>query len=184
MLYQQWATDLLESDLTHSLLFFSVSPSSSPLSLHPLLVCFFFPPSLFWSKDIRPSYGRLHEIRALIPPFTPLLACTATVTKSIRDEIIQSLEMEGCEIISKSPDRPNIFYKVLRSTDMESDLKPYLESLKQLRIKSPRTIIYCRSLNMCSELYAYFLYELGEKAYYPDDVEKVTIVWNVSRTYS
>ena len=82
--------------------------------------------------------------------------------------------MEGCEIISKSPDRPNIFYKVLRSTDMERDLKPYLESLKKLREKSPRIIIYCRSLNLCSELYAYFLYELGEKAYYPDGAEKVS----------
>ena len=137
--------------------------SLSPLALFPFpYLCIF------------QEYGRLHEILALVPPFTPLLACTATVTKSVCDEIINSLEMEGCEIISKSPDRPNSFYKVLRSTDMETDLNPYLESLKQLRVKSPRTIIYCRSLNVCSELYAYFLYELGEKAYYPDGADKVS----------
>ena len=67
-----------------------------------------------------------------------------------------------------------IFSTVLRSTDTESDLNPYLESLKQFRVKSPRTIVYCRSLNVCSELYTYFLYELGEKAYYPDSVDKVS----------
>ena len=149
-------------------------PPTLLLSLHNRLAVNFCPFSFSRSKDFRPSYSRLHEIRALIPPLSPLLACTATVTKSIRDEVIKCLEMDGCEIISKSPDRPNIFYKVLRLTDMDSDLKPYLESMKQLRVKSPRIIIYCRSLNTCSELYAYFLYELGEKSYYPDGAEKIS----------
>ena len=112
------------------------------------------------SKDFRPAYGRIHEIRALIPPMTPLLACTATVAKSVREEVIKSLEMVAYEIISKSPDRPNIFYKVQRMTESETDLRPYIESLRVHQIKSPRIIVYCRSLNMCSELYAFFCISL------------------------
>ena len=33
--------------------------------------------------------------------------------------------------------------------------------------------MYCQSLNMCSDLYAHFLYELGDSSYYPPDVPKL-----------
>ena len=68
--------------------------------------------------------------------------------------------MKGCEVISASPDRPNIFYEVHRKTEFENDLRPILNSLKKHRNKAPRVIVYCRTLDICSDLYAHFLYEL------------------------
>ena len=39
--------------------------------------------------------------------------------------------------------------------------------------KANRALVYCQSLNMCSDLYAHFLYELGDQSYYPPGVDKV-----------
>ena len=125
------------------------------------------------SKDFRPAYGRLHEIRALMPLSTPFLACTATATKSIRQELIASLNMEGCEFVSTSVDRPNIYYEVKCRTDIRSDMEPFVHLLKKLQIDSPRVVIYCQSLNVCSDLYSHFLFELGDQAYYPTCSEKI-----------
>ena len=65
------------------------------------------------SKDFRPSYGRLSELRAFVPEGTPFMACTATATLSVRSDITTSLEFtDDYQVIAHSPDRPNIFYEV------------------------------------------------------------------------
>ena len=107
---------------------------------------------LYRSRDFRPSYGHLHEIRAVIPKGTPLLACSATVTHSIRQEVIKSLEMVDCVFISTSPDRPNIFYEVHPRTDLDSDMKHLLKSLQDLKNSAPRVIVYCRTLDMYMQI--------------------------------
>ena len=99
------------------------------------------------SKDFRCTYGKIHEIRALVPKHVPFMACTATVTKSVRDEVISLLDMKGCEVISTSPDRPNIFYSVQPRTDIELDLLLLIDSLKQNKNNASRVIVYCPSLN-------------------------------------
>ena len=40
-----------------------------------------------------PTFGQLAEVHALVPPYTPLMACIATATKSVKKDIIDSLEM-------------------------------------------------------------------------------------------
>ena len=42
------------------------------------------------SVGFRPAYARLHELRALVPPGTPMLAATATATKEVRKDVKQS----------------------------------------------------------------------------------------------
>ena len=54
-------------------------------------------------------FGRLAETRAFVPPGTPLMACTATASMSVKKEVIESLEMTGCVEVTASPDRPNIY---------------------------------------------------------------------------
>ena len=80
----------------------------------------------------------------------------------------------SCEFVSASPDRPNIKYTVCPRTEIETDLDCYLKSLKNLRSKAPRVLIYCQSLNMCANLYAHFLYHLGDESYDPIGSEKVS----------
>ena len=81
--------------------------------------------------------------------------------------------MEGCELVFTSVDRPNIYHEVKGRTDIKSDMEPFVNSLKKNKISSPRVIVYCQSLNFCSDLYAHFLFELGDRAYYPMGSEKI-----------
>ena len=87
---------------------------------------------------------------------------------------MQKLEMTRCEFVSTSPDRPNIYYEVRPRTEIETDLHCYLNSLRNLRSKAPRVLVYCRSLDMCANLYAYFLYHLGDESYHPVGSEKIS----------
>jgi len=40
-----------------------------------------------------------------------MLAAAATATKAVREDVIKKLEMQGCELVYTSPNRPNIYYK-------------------------------------------------------------------------
>ena len=73
-----------------------------------------------------------------------------------------------------SPDRTNINYEVHLRTEIGDDLPCLLDSLKRFRNQAPRAIVYCRSLNGCADLYAFFHFELGDKAYFPDGAVKVS----------
>lgn len=109
-----------------------------------------------------------------MPQGTPFMACTATVTKSVREEVITLLDMKGCEVVSTSPDRPNIYYGVKPRTDITSDMSSLLSSLKEHKNKTPRVLVYCPSLNICSDLYAFFHFELGSESYHPPGAEQTS----------
>ena len=61
------------------------------------------------------------------------MACTATATKSVRQEVIESLEMRGCIQVSVSPDRLNIFYEDRKCTNIEDDMLDLVQMLKRNR---------------------------------------------------
>ena len=119
------------------------------------------------SKDFRPSFSRLSEVRSLIPAGTPCMALTATATRSVREEVNKSLEMQDCVVVSVSPDRPNIFYAVRRRDEMETDFEDMVSLLREKQVKTPRVFVYCQSIGMCSDLFAHFLDCLGSASYYP-----------------
>lgn len=129
---------------------------------------------MYRSSDFRPCFDRLHNLRAFVPSGTPFLALTATVTRTMRASTIRSLDMRGCEVISLSPNRPNIFYAVLQRTNVESDFHELILDLKKNSALTSRVIVYCRSLNMCATLYAHFLHCLGDQSYYPSDAEQIS----------
>ena len=96
-----------------------------------------------------------------MPSGVPMLAATATVTDVIRRDVIQQLDMDGCKVISVSPNKPNIFYSVSKRSSLHA-------------VEAKRIIVYCRSLNMCSDLYSHFLYTLGDKSYHPPGAEHIS----------
>ena len=102
------------------------------------------------------------------------MACTATATRSVCNAVMKTLEMWDCVQVSISPDRPNIFYQVQCRTDLEKDLSGVLASLREQSKNAPRAIIYCKSLNACSQLFAYFQYELGDASYFPPGAQQVS----------
>ena len=82
--------------------------------------------------------------------------------------------MDEYEFVCRSPDRPNNFYSVYPRTDIESDLRSIIDTLKELKNATPRVIVYCRSLDMCPNLYAHFHFELGDMSYYPPGSNKIS----------
>ena len=106
-----------------------------------------------WSKDFRPSYAKVHELRALLPSGVPMIATTATVMLA---DIKCQLNMPECALVYLSPDRPNIFYEVKERTSVEEDFCSIISDVKENAIKAKRILVYCQSLNMCSTLYSYF----------------------------
>lgn len=89
-------------------------------------------------------------------------------------DICHNLEMFPHKFISASPDRSNIYYEVFPRSDIELDLSDLVSELKAKKITTPRVIIYCRSHNMCADLYCLFLKNLGDESYHPPGAEKVS----------
>lgn len=81
-------------------------------------------------------------------------------------QLCVGISCASCEFIYTSPDRPNIFYSVKQRTTISTDVH-IVDDLRNNSITATRVIIYCKSLNMCADLYAHFLYELGSLSYYP-----------------
>ena len=66
-----------------------------------------------------------------------------------------------------------IYYEVLPRSDVDTDIKPIVDDRRN-KLQMTRVIIYCRSLNVCSDLYAYFLSCLGEDSYFPPDAPTIS----------
>ena len=49
------------------------------------------------------------------------MACTTTATRSVKQEVIDVMEMTGCVEVCVSPNRPNIYYEVKLQADIASD---------------------------------------------------------------
>ena len=62
----------------------------------------------------RSSYGRLSEVRSLLPSSVPLVALTATATFDVLMEITSSLGMKDAAFITESPEMTNIRYSVVK----------------------------------------------------------------------
>jgi ATP-dependent DNA helicase RecQ len=87
-----------------------------------------------WRHDFRPDYLRLGAvIEALGNP--RILALTATAAPTVRDEIVERLEMRDPQVIVQGFDRPNIWLGVRRFED-EAEKQEALVKLV-IRAKKP-----------------------------------------------
>ena len=73
------------------------------------------------SRDFRPAFDKIRDLRAFVPFGVPVLAATASVTEAMRDEIIEKLDMGGCCIVSVSPNKANIYYEVAKRSFIKQD---------------------------------------------------------------
>ena len=120
----------------------------------------------------REWYGRIGQLRSLLPSSTPVLALTATATNDIRNKIISKLQMQPCTLIEESPDRPNIRYSVVSvKNDLMVTFGWLVDSLKKQRTSQDRVVIFCRSLHTCASLYKLFAIHLREESYQPIGTE-------------
>lgn len=101
--------------------------------------------SVHFRKDFRPSYGKLGILGSIFPK-VPWLGLTATATKKLRAEIIESLGMFNPAEIFANPDRPNIYFSSSARPDRGDDkldeiLRPMVDRLKRERLQFPLTVV-------------------------------------------
>ena len=82
------------------------------------------------------------------------MACAATASRSVKEEVIDSLEMSDYAEVTASP--------AASTSTMRSSVEQRAKA-----VDVPRLLVYCQSLDTCADLHAHFHYELGEASYYP-----------------
>jgi superfamily II DNA helicase RecQ len=104
-------------------------------------------------------------------PDVPVIAMTATASKTDIGCIQNSLGLKNCHNIIANPDRKNIFYKKFFRTGQDSDavqsiLMPIARGLLEDKINYPLTIVYL-PLKLCGFAYKIFEYVLCGDQYFP-----------------
>ena len=136
--------------------FLTFCSSEDPYSLFKFFIIL-----LFRGQTFRKTLSRIGEIRSLLPGKVPILALTATVTKTNRAEITRLLGLTNELLVSQSPSKSNIVYKKSLFTSIEYNFGPILKKLSEERIHFIRTIIYCQKCEDCADLFLYFQNNLG-----------------------
>lgn len=109
-----------------------------------------------WGYDFRPDYSKLGDLRdKLGNPLT--LALTATATKQVRQDIIQSLKIENSRKVESTIDRPNIAFKVEDVIDYNEKQNRVIDLVN--RLEKPGIIYF--SSKKSSEQMASLLTEKG-----------------------
>ncbi|MEH7114389.1 ATP-dependent DNA helicase RecQ [Neobacillus niacini] len=101
-----------------------------------------------WGYDFRPDYSKLGDFRnKLGNPLT--LALTATATKKVREDIIQSLNLNGFNKVESTIDRPNIAFYIEEVPNYRDKQSRLIELV--LQIQKPG-IIYFSSKKVAEQM--------------------------------
>ena len=102
-------------------------------------------------------------VRSILPKNIGILALTATVTKETYSVIIDRLCMNDPSIVGLSSVRHNITYEVEPYIKL-NDLCSLLSSeLLEHRAKVPKTVLFCRTLQGCADIYVGLRKLLGDQ---------------------
>ena len=110
--------------------------------------------TLLWSEDFRLSLAKVPLFINKLKKRPPILALTATATNITLAKINQLLNLNNPNLIIGNPDRLNIFYRIIKTSNKETKLLSYLSCHKE------KGLIYTLTIKTCEYLY-YELKELG-----------------------
>ena len=116
-------------------------------------------------KAFREAFGDIASLRSFLKPGTPLLALTATVEHRNREALMKLLGMHEAKIINVSVNNDNIRFS---AKDVKKGLSCFNWLVDEIGTKqeaTPKTIIFCRSINDVSVVLSYLLKKLGHLAY-------------------
>lgn len=65
-----------------------------------------------WGHDFRPDYLTLREMVKMLPRRPTVVACTATATPEVKDDIVEQLGLRAPQVFVRGFDRPNLRYDV------------------------------------------------------------------------
>lgn len=120
----------------------------------------------FRGGEFRLEYGKLGELRSVVPVGTTFVTLTATATRSMQKDIMRKLDMdmETTSVVSIQPERPNIVYFVNKSTKNMQELQWLVKDLIVNGKNTKKTIIYCRNIVNCANLYEHFRLAINENS--------------------
>ena len=131
-----------------------------------------------WGHDFRPNYGKLAQLRELLPE-VPFIALTATASKIVLNDIGRKLALKNTVIHTTTLNRPNHYYEFYtKSWSIEANLKMFLKVKDQLSCKETFSfggscIVYCIT-KKATERVCKTLTNLGVKcSYYHAGMNKV-----------
>jgi superfamily II DNA helicase RecQ len=113
------------------------------------------------------------------------MALTATATAKSRKEIIETLCMQGCHEVTRSPNKVNIKYSVKRKPNNPVEaLLPLISSIEEYGLQSDRYVIFCSTYMQCSTILYILVDELGQRnCLYPQNSPRpVCNVYTASST--
>ena len=90
------------------------------------------------------------------------MALTATATHETLDIVTKQLSLDKPVIVAVSPDRQNINLVVKPSQPMDEFVMQLAKDLKEHKEKYPKTIVFCKSYNDCSNIYSSMVQCLGK----------------------
>lgn len=101
-----------------------------------------------WGHDFRPDYKELGQLKEKFPR-VPIIALTATATKKVELDVLDSLNIRECKIFRQSFNRMNLRYHVAnKSKKTVMDIVSFVHTYYP---DSPG-IIYCTSKKACEEM--------------------------------
>ena len=117
--------------------------------------------------SFRTEFSNISEVRSLVPDGVRLMAVTATANKKSRKDIMKSLSMAGASVVAVTPNKPNVKYYVAHKPELEIAFAPMVAGIGQRSVQFPRTIVFCKTMMECTELYKYFKRTLKEHLTHP-----------------
>ncbi len=104
-------------------------------------------------------------------PDVPVIAMTATASRTDMQFIMDSLVLKNCKCIVANPNRKNITYKKVFGEGHDVDviqliLLPIARDLLKEKMDYPLKIVYI-PLRLCGFAYKLFEHILGTKQYFP-----------------
>ena len=109
----------------------------------------------------RATLKSIREVRSLLPLNVHVMVLTATATRKLQVSVESILGMKNPASVIIVPYKPNIMYAVGIFKSVRETFAPILERLRRERHLMPRMIVYCRTYDMCSDLFMYFKSCLG-----------------------
>ena len=114
-----------------------------------------------WGEDFRQTFSEIGNIRSLIPSGVNVMALTATATSETYHCALIQLAMMDTVLVALPPDRSNIRYSVKPATTLATLTGELSSQLCDLSKEFPKTVLFVRRYQDCSDIYAYLRYKLG-----------------------
>ena len=104
-----------------------------------------------WGHDFRPDYLALRTAIQAVKPGSVALF-TATATPDVREDIVKQLQVEKCETIIQSVERPNLKFSVC---EVPGEPEKYQLLTKQLEQLTGKGIVYAGTRRQTEEIAVY-----------------------------